>query len=84
MRMIEDIPFPELDGLLARFYLGMFEQNFIWFHYFQPLFIFPYIVPSMTCLADINYFSISIRSFSPTLKKWHSLIRNSFKQYNTR
>lgn len=29
MRMIEDIPFPELDGLLARFYLGMFEQNFI-------------------------------------------------------
>jgi hypothetical protein len=29
MRMIEDIPFPELDGLLAIFYLGMFEQNFI-------------------------------------------------------
>jgi hypothetical protein len=29
MRMIEDIPFPELDGLLARLYLGMFEQNFI-------------------------------------------------------
>ena len=29
MRMIEDISFPELDGLLARFYLGMFEQNFI-------------------------------------------------------
>ena len=29
MRMIEDIPFPELDGLLARFYLGMVEQNFI-------------------------------------------------------
>ena len=29
MRIIEDIPFPELDGLLARFYLGMFEQNFI-------------------------------------------------------
>jgi hypothetical protein len=29
MRMIEDIPFSELDGLLARFYLGMFEQNFI-------------------------------------------------------
>jgi hypothetical protein len=56
MRMIEDIPFPELDGLLARFYLGMFEQNFIWFHYFQPLFIFPYIVPSMTCLADVIIF----------------------------
>ena len=29
MRMIEDIPFPEIDGLLAKFYLGMFEQNFI-------------------------------------------------------
>ena len=29
MRMIEDIPFPELDGLLARLYLGMFGQNFI-------------------------------------------------------
>jgi hypothetical protein len=29
MRMIEDIPFPELDGLLARLYLGMLGQNFI-------------------------------------------------------
>jgi hypothetical protein len=29
MRIIEEIPFPEIDGLLARFYLGMFEQNFI-------------------------------------------------------
>jgi hypothetical protein len=29
MRMIEDIPFPELDELLARLYLGMFEQNFL-------------------------------------------------------
>lgn len=27
MRMVEDIPFPELDGLLARFKLGMFTQN---------------------------------------------------------
>jgi hypothetical protein len=24
MRIIEDIPFPGLDGLLAKFYLGMF------------------------------------------------------------
>ena len=29
MRMIEDISFAELDGLLARFNQGMFEQNFI-------------------------------------------------------
>jgi hypothetical protein len=29
MRIIEDIPFPELDGLLARFYLDMLEQNYI-------------------------------------------------------
>ena len=29
MRMTEDIPFPELDGLLAKIILGMFEQNFI-------------------------------------------------------
>jgi hypothetical protein len=29
MRMIEDIPFPELDGLLGRLYLGMFGQNFL-------------------------------------------------------
>jgi hypothetical protein len=29
MRMIEEIPFPELDGMLTRFYLGMFEENFI-------------------------------------------------------
>jgi hypothetical protein len=28
MRMIEDIPFTELDELLARLYLGMFGQNF--------------------------------------------------------
>jgi hypothetical protein len=28
-RMIEDISFAELDGLLATFYHGMFEQNFI-------------------------------------------------------
>jgi hypothetical protein len=28
MRMIEDISFAELDGLLARFYHGIFEQNF--------------------------------------------------------
>lgn len=27
MRMVEDIPFPELDGLLAGFKLGMFTQN---------------------------------------------------------
>jgi hypothetical protein len=75
MRMIEDIPFPGLDGLLARFYHGMFEENVIWFHHFQPLFIFPYIVPSMACLAEIiiypsqldNYFSISIPSFSLNL-----------------
>jgi hypothetical protein len=26
MTMIDDIPFPELDGLLARFYLGMVEE----------------------------------------------------------
>jgi hypothetical protein len=29
MRMIEDIPFPELDELLAIFYLGMFEKTII-------------------------------------------------------
>jgi len=29
MRIIEDIPFPELDGLLARFYLGMLKQHYI-------------------------------------------------------
>jgi hypothetical protein len=29
MRIIEDIPFPELDELLARFYLGMLEQHYI-------------------------------------------------------
>jgi hypothetical protein len=67
MRMIEDIPFPELDGLLARFYLGMVEQNFIWFHYFQPLFVFPYIVPSMTCLAEIIIFPSQFDHFH-----WHS------------
>ena len=50
MRMIEDIPFPELDELLARLYLGMFGQNFIRFHYFSA----PHHIPLHCTFNDLS------------------------------
>ena len=50
MRMIEDIPFPELDGLLARLYLGMFGQIFIRFHYFSA----PHHIPLHCTFNDLS------------------------------
>jgi hypothetical protein len=83
----EGLPWSSLKRKWLYVYLVAHLHHSMSLHYpDQQSFVFElpiclYIVPSMTCLAEIiifpsqldNYFSISIRSFSLTLKKWHEM-----------